>query len=142
MKSGDVEPWPCVEEDPNATIRTGAPEASSLATRGNDTIFLAPPFGGRQGTRLKISPADFATSLTFSIALEVTLFCCGLAASTATTLAPAAGGAGGFAASDLALSERVAWVPCARAGSSCAGVSKTSAAIAGSASDIIRRKGR
>ena len=79
MKSGDVEPWPCVEEEPNATITTGSPAASSLATRGSDTIFLAPPFGGRQGTRLKMSPADFATSLTFSIALEVTLFCCGLA---------------------------------------------------------------
>jgi hypothetical protein len=44
-----------------------------------------------------MSPADFATSLTFSIALAVRLFCCaGLAWSTAATLpAPVVCDAGG-----------------------------------------------
>jgi hypothetical protein len=42
------------------------------------------------GHRLKMSPADFATSLTFSIALVVRLFCDGLAGSPAATLPPAA----------------------------------------------------
>ena len=37
--------------------------------------FVTPPFGGRQGTRLKMSPADFATSLTLSIALPARPFC-------------------------------------------------------------------
>ena len=57
-------------------ITTGSPAASLLATCGSDPIDLAPPFGGRQGTRLKMSPADFATSFTLSIALPVRLFCC------------------------------------------------------------------
>src|SRR5512132_3921730 len=104
-------------------MTTGSPEASLLATCGSDPIDLTPPFGGRQGTRLKMSPADFATSLTFSIALAVRLFCCdGFAWSTAATLpapvAPVVCATGGFAPSDLvasdlvlsdlALSERVA----------------------------------
>src|SRR3982074_2353314 len=122
-------------------ITTGSPEASLLAPCGNDPIDLAPPFGGRQGTRLKMSPADFATSLTFSIAFVVRLFCCaGLAWSTAATLpAPVARDAGGLAVSDLvvsdlavsdlavsdlALSVRVAcwpaWAVWARAGRICA----------------------
>ena len=111
MKSGEVEPWPCVDDEPNATITTGSPAASLLATRGSEPIFLAPPFGGRQGTRLKMSPADFATSLTFSIALEVRLFCCGLAGLGGGDIAAGRGGAGGLAASDLAVSERVACWP-------------------------------
>src|SRR6185369_11915660 len=55
-------------------ITTGWPEASLLATRGSEPIDLEPTFGGRQGTRLKMSPADFATSLTLSMALPVTPF--------------------------------------------------------------------
>ena len=58
-------------------IITGWPAASLLATCGSEPIDLAPPFGGRQGTRLKMSAADFATSFTLSIALPVMLFCCG-----------------------------------------------------------------
>ena len=127
-------------------ITTGSPAASLPATRGSDPIFLAPPFGGRQGTRLKISPADFATSLALSIALPVTLFCAaGLDGSAAATLpAPAAGGAGGLAASDLAVSDDVAcwavWVACACTGKTDAGVSSTVAAMASAASDVSRGK--
>jgi hypothetical protein len=55
-------------------ITTGSPAASLLATCGNEPIDLAPPFGGKQGTRLKMSPADFATSFTRSIAVLVRLF--------------------------------------------------------------------
>src|SRR5580765_6017943 len=89
-------------------ITTGSPAASLLATCGNEPIDLAPPFGGRQGTRLKMSPADFATSFTFSIALLVRLFCCDgfccarLAGSTAATLpVPVVGCSDGLAASTL-----------------------------------------
>src|ERR1700730_6469182 len=57
-------------------IVTGRPATSLLATCGSDPIDLAAPLEGRQGTRLKISPADFATALTVSIALVVRLFCC------------------------------------------------------------------
>src|SRR5437660_12864738 len=73
-------------------ITTGSPAASLLATSGNEPIDLGPPFGGRQGTRLKMSLADFATSFTLSSALPGRLFCCaefcggGLAWSTAATL--------------------------------------------------------
>src|SRR5450432_279861 len=93
-------------------ITTGSPAASLLATCGSDPIDLAPPFGGKHGTRLKMSPADFATSLTFSIVLAARLFgCAGLAWSRAVTLpaaaaaAPVAGGAVGVAVSDLAPSD-------------------------------------
>src|ERR1700738_4534977 len=55
-------------------IVTGRPATSLLATCGSDPLDLAAPLGGRQGTRLKISPADFATALTLSIALVVRLF--------------------------------------------------------------------
>jgi hypothetical protein len=63
-----------------------------LATRGSDPIDLEAPFGGRHGTRLKMSPADFATSFTLSIALPVMPFC-------AAGLLPAAGAACGGAPS-------------------------------------------
>src|SRR5260370_21513392 len=130
-------------------INTGSPEASFFATRGSDPIDLAPPFGGRHGTRLKMLLADFATSFTFSIALAARLFCCeGLAWSTAATLpapvAPVVCDAGGLTLSDLAASglagsDRVAcWAAWARAGKIDAGVSSTSAANAGAASAVIR----
>src|SRR6266436_7960662 len=91
-------------------ITTGSPAASLLATCGSDPIDLAPPFGGKHGTRLKMSPADFATSLTFSIVLAARLFgCAGSAWPTAVTLpavaAPVVGGAAGVAGSDLAPSD-------------------------------------
>src|SRR3982074_336407 len=98
-------------------ITTGSPEASLFATRGSDPMVRAPPFGGRHGTRLKMSPADFATSLTFSIALVVKLFCCGgFDWSTAAALPPVAPvvcDAGDLEVStlevsDLALSDSVA----------------------------------
>jgi hypothetical protein len=139
-----------------------------LATCGSDPIDLAPPFGGKHGTRPKMSPVDFATSLTFSIVLVARLFCCaGLAWSTAATLpapaAPLVRGAAGVAVSDLALSDLVlsdlapsdlalsdlaplesaaCWATWARTGSICAGVSNTIAATANAASDVIRQKGR
>src|SRR3984893_7292349 len=123
-------------------MTTGSPEASLLATCGSDPIDLAPPFGGRQGTRLKILLADFATSFTLSIALVVRLFCCGgFAWSTAATLpapaAPVVCAAGGLMLSGLALSDRVAffeaWAACARTGKFDAGDSTASAATAASA---------
>src|SRR5256885_6766273 len=136
-------------------MTTGSPEASLLATCGSDPIDLAPRFGGRHGTRLKMSPADFATSLTFSIALAVRLFCCdGFCWSTAATfpapVAPVVCAAGGFTPSDLVLSDlalserapcRAASATCARAGKIDAGVSSTSAATAGTASAVILQKG-
>src|SRR5438309_11097767 len=92
-------------------ITTGWPAASLAATCGREPICLAPPFGGRQGTRLNMSVADFATSFTLSIALPVRLFCCAglccaeLDGSTAATLpvlpAPVAGGSDGLAAAGL-----------------------------------------
>src|SRR5258708_13739258 len=81
-------------------ISTGAPAASLVATRGSDPTDLATPFDPRQGTRLKISVADFATSFTLSIALLVMLLCAaGADGSTAVTLPTAGGGRGlvGFA---------------------------------------------
>src|SRR4029079_13636144 len=88
------------DDEPNAMISTGCPAASLPATRGSDPTILAVPFDGRQGTRLKISVADFAASLTVSIALLVMLRCAGAAApdgSTAATLpAPVVGDASGF----------------------------------------------
>src|SRR5271167_892638 len=92
-------------------IKTGSPAASLPATCGSDPIDLGAPFGGRHGTRLKMSLADFATCLTFSIALSVRLFGCAEAAggiwlglSTGAALpgsAFSATGAAGFALSDL-----------------------------------------
>src|SRR5450432_2685730 len=109
-------------------ITTGSPDASLLATCGSDPIDLAPPFGGKHGTRLKISPADFATCFTFSIALAVRLFCCG-----------------GLALSDLGMSVDAgawaAWAACARAGRIDTGVSSISAATAGATSNVILQKG-
>ena len=52
-----VEPKPSVDDEPNAMITTGLPAASLAATCGSDPIDLTPPFGGRQGTRLKMSLA-------------------------------------------------------------------------------------
>src|SRR5437762_1133595 len=137
-------------------MTTGSPEASLLATCGSDPTDLAPPFGGRHGTRLKMSPADFATSFTLSIALAVRLFCCaGFARSTAAILPAPVGavacGAGGLGLSDLALSDlapsdRVAccaaWTAWARAGDIDAAVGSTNAATAGRASNATRQKGR
>ena len=50
-------------------ITTGWPAMSLLATCGSEPSDCAPPFGGRQGTRLKMSLADFATCFTLSMAL-------------------------------------------------------------------------
>ena len=114
------------------------------ATCGSDPIDLAPPFGGRHGTRLKMSPADFATSFTFSIALAVRLFCSGeLAWSTAATLpVPVDLALSDLVLSDFGASESAAWAPCACAGRVDRGVSSTSAATAGTASDALQEKGR
>src|SRR4029079_6693272 len=134
------------DDEPNAMISTGCPAASLPATRGSDPTILAVPFDGRQGTRLKISVADFATSFTVSIALLAMLRCAGAAApdeSTAATLpAPVVGDAGGLVASVLALSESVAcWAACARSGATHGGVSSATPAVATAASHVVRRKG-
>src|SRR5271169_5246310 len=87
-------------------ISTGSPAASLPATCGSDPIDLGAPFGGRHGTRLKMSLADFATCLTFSIALSVRLFGCGgLIWSTAATLPCSDFSAVGLTLSDFAPSD-------------------------------------
>src|SRR3954454_19237120 len=52
-------------------MRTGWPGTGLPATCGSEPIAFAPPFGDRQGTRLKMSPADFATCFTLSMARAV-----------------------------------------------------------------------
>src|SRR5271169_5922579 len=140
-------------------ISTGSPAASLPATCGSDPIDLGAPFGGRHGTRLKMSLADLATCFIFSIALSVRLVGGGeLVWSTAATLpcsdfsaagvtlsdfAPSDLAVSDLAASDLALSDNAAcWAACARTGAIAAGVSSTSAATAGAASNAIVKKGR
>src|SRR5207244_11539171 len=96
---------------------------SLLATCGSDPIDLEPPFGGRHGTRLKMSPADLATSFTLSIALPAMPFAAGLAA--IVTAGGAALSAGGFCSvlfPDLALSDSAAcWAVCCGAVWACSG---------------------
>src|SRR4051812_15446511 len=140
-------------------MTTGSPAASLPATRGSDPILWAPPFGGKHGTRLKMSVADFATSFTLSIVLPVRLFCAdGLDRSTAATL-PVAGGlaasdlsASGLVVSDLAASDlavpdsaAACWPGCccASTGDTHAGVSSaTPAAMASAVSNAVGRKGQ
>src|SRR4051812_20392536 len=87
-------------------MTTGLPATSLAATCGSEPIVLAPPFGARHGTRLRISLADFATSLTLSIALPARPFCTDeFAGSTEATPVVAA----------LALSEGAACAVSARA---------------------------
>src|SRR5258708_7994692 len=74
-------------------MTTGSPAASLLATCGSDPIDLTPPLAGRHGTRLKMSLAVFATSLAFSIALDVRLFFGAGAVGSADPRLPAAGAA-------------------------------------------------
>ena len=87
-----------------------------LATCGSDPIDLEPPFGGRHGTRLKMSPADFATSFTLSIALPVMPFCAAGSAAAVGAACGAALSAAGFCSvlfPDLALSDSAAcWAVC------------------------------
>src|ERR1700719_2917482 len=131
-------------------ITTGPPAASLCATCGSDPTDRGAPLGGRHGTRLKISPADFATCLTLSIALSVRLLGCawpaggawlGLSAGAALPCSAfSATGTAGFAPSDLALSEdfvlsdlplsenAACWADSARTGTVAANVSSTSAA--------------
>jgi hypothetical protein len=100
-----------------------------------------------------MSPADFATSFTLSIARPVRLFCCagfcggGLARSVAATV-PTVGavvvcGGAALAVSDLAasaltLSESVA---CCAICACAIGVSVTHAATAATANHVFRQKG-
>src|SRR5436305_1823596 len=145
-------------------ISTGWPEASLPATCGSDPIDLGPPFGGRQGTRLKMSVADFATSFTLSIALPVRLFCCAgfccaeLDGSTAATLpvlpAPVVGCSDGLAASGLLAASvlvlpdsAACWADCWLFWATCActhtaGINSARTARAAAASDAVGRKGR
>src|SRR5215212_8532948 len=101
---------------------------SLLATCGSDPIDLEAPFGGRHGTRLKMSPADLAASFTLSIALPVMPF---WAAGLATPVGAACGWAlstGGFCSvlfPDLALSDSAAcWAVCCGAVWACSGATE------------------
>src|SRR5882672_4743572 len=134
--SGEVAPKPAVEDDPKATITTGWPAASLPATCGSDPIDFAPPFGGRHGTRPRMSVADFATSFTLLIALLVMLLGAdGLDGSTAATLPAPVVDACGFAVSVLALSESVACCAvCACTGRTHGGISSATLAAASAAS--------
>src|SRR5215207_3691842 len=92
-------------------ITTGWPATILPATCGSDPIDLEAPFGGRHGTRLKISPADFAASLTLSIALPVMPFgAAGLTAADGAACGGALSAGGCFSAlfSVLALSDSAA----------------------------------
>src|SRR5262249_48912358 len=80
-------------------IRSGCPAISLLATCGSEPIDFLPPFGGRHGTRAKIS-------LTLSTARAAMLLCAGLPWTPADV--PAVGAWAGFAASDLAASDLAA----------------------------------
>ena len=146
-----VAPKPAVEDDPNATITTGSPATSLLATRGSDPIDLEAPFGGRQGTRLKMSPADFATSFTLSIALPVMPFCAAGLAAIVAAAAGAALSAGGFCSvlfSDLALSDSAAcWAVCcgavwARSGDTETGINSARPAAKKNVGNVDKRKGQ
>ena len=55
-------------------ITTGWPAISLFATCGSEPSDCAPPLGGMQGTREKMSLADFATCFTVSIAFAVSVF--------------------------------------------------------------------
>src|SRR5256885_4129467 len=131
-------------------ITTGCPAASLLATCGSDPIDLEPPFGGRHGTRLKISPADLATSFTLSIALPAMPFC---AVELTAAVCPACGwalSAGGFFSalfSALALSDSAAcWAACcgavcARSGSTEAGINSARLAAKKTVGNVDKQKG-
>src|ERR1700760_4508243 len=102
-------------------ITTGWPAISLLATCGSEPSDCAPPFGGKQGTREKISLADLATCFTVSIAFAVSVFGGGSEGSLAALLVDegaCAAVARVCAASIGALTFSAAWtVTCARAGS-------------------------
>src|SRR5689334_2130066 len=88
-------------------------------------------FGGRQGTRLKMSPADFATCFTLSMAREVMPRCSGDVAATVVCE--------GDAGLAVCAGAGVACATCAR---DCeAGVSNSSAAAADTASHAVKPKG-
>src|SRR3954447_13423004 len=125
-------------------MTTGWPAISLAATCGSEPVTLWPPFGGRHGTREKMSEADFATSLTLSMARAAALFCAGLACSAA--LAPVVGASGVLVPSCLAvsfpLSDKAArWPTCACAQGTDTGVSSIAAATA-DASVALRQKGK
>ena len=63
-------------------MTTGLLAASFAATCGSEPTDGATPFGGRHGTRLKISPARVATAFTFSITLPGRPVFAGVAAAT------------------------------------------------------------
>src|ERR1700709_1905624 len=98
-----------------------------------------------------MSPADFATALTLSIALVVRLFgwlAWSMGATLPVPAAPVVWKGAGWLRSDLlwsgpALSEAATiWGPCSCAGTILAGVSNTNAATTDAASDAIVEKGR
>src|SRR6516225_7578664 len=95
-------------------ITAGAPAASFLATCGSDPIEAASPFGGRHGTRLKMSLADFASSFALSMAFSVRLFCNDGAAGVAFegAAAPSGGFCGAAVAPDGAACAGAPRAPC------------------------------
>ena len=113
------------------------------ATCGSDPIDLAPPFGGKQGTRLKMSLADFATCLTLSIAFAVRPFCSGSRLWSADAAPVVTKGCGAATLLSDGAGVWAAWaVICARTGEFEIDASSRSAATADTASDVTGKKGQ
>src|SRR6186713_2720715 len=119
-------------------MTTGLPATSLPATCGSEPIAFAPPFGDRQGTRLKMSPADFATCFTLSMARAVMPRCSADGWVAATVVWDGEAGAG---LADC-VGAGVACAACAWAGACATGVSNSRAAAADAARHAFRRKGR
>src|SRR3569832_1553065 len=100
-------------------ITTGWPAIKRLATCGSEPSEFSPPFGGEQGTRLKISPADLATCFTLSTAFAVSVLGGRICSGEGSTRL-------GVAAVGCAPGADAAWESCDR--ESCVGAAGVSAA--------------
>src|SRR5579883_373477 len=122
-------------------MTTGWPEANLAATCGSVPTGCAPPFGGRQGTRLKMSLADFAACLTLSTARSVRLL---LGLTAACAVGCTCAGVAPFAAVVAALPTVSEAAACADgvACALCAWAAGASTSSADTASAMVAGKGR